>query len=231
MTLIVGDRLASGRFFSSGSPRARGSSFDLRIGAVFDTLGNKVEGPFVLKPGHMVQVISAEVFDLADNITGHVTYKMSLTRQGIWALTVGIVDPGWKGPVSTTLLNFSRIDYAIAPGDPFLRVSFYEHAPVSSSFIAVPQPLDDYIVDLRKISMSRFAETFLDQNELASKAGGTVLNRIRKESLVWVAAIAIIFSLIQLTSTYLQIRFGSSTEEINKLQARIEGLEQRLAKH
>src|SRR5271170_2161389 len=106
MTLIAGAELASRHFLKSGNPKRRGSSFELTIGSIFDHDGNRVDGPFKLKPGHMVQVVSAEIFDLPDNVTGHVTYKTTLTKIGIWALTVGIVDPGWKAPVTTTLLNF-----------------------------------------------------------------------------------------------------------------------------
>ena len=109
MTLLAGNALDPKRFFTSGNPQVQGSSFDLTIGCIFDHQGKKVVGPFTIKPGHMVQVVSSEELKLSDQVTGHVTYKTTLTRQGIWALTVGIVDPGWTGPVSTTLLNFSRV--------------------------------------------------------------------------------------------------------------------------
>src|SRR5690348_9613144 len=106
MTLITGNALDPKTFFKEGQPSLQGSSFDLTIGSIFDQEGKKVEGLFTLKPGHMVQVVSTEVFNLSDRVTGHVTYKTTLTKKGIWALTVGIVDPGWDGPVATTLLNF-----------------------------------------------------------------------------------------------------------------------------
>lgn len=140
MALLTGSDLVADRFFVSGAPVARGSSFDLTVGTILDHNGNKVDGPFVLKPGYMVQVVSAEVFKLPDAVTGHVTYKTALTRRGIWALTVGIVDPGWNGPVTTTLLNFSRIDCAVAPGDAFLRVSFFGHAPAALASRKVIRP-------------------------------------------------------------------------------------------
>ena len=106
MRLITWENLNVERFFSSGTPVRRASSFDLTIGAIFNHRGQRIEGSYLLEPGQMVQVVSQEVFSLPRNITGHVTYKTSLTKKGIWALTVGIVDPGWKGPVATTLLNF-----------------------------------------------------------------------------------------------------------------------------
>jgi dUTPase len=198
MTLVSGNLLDPKRFFKIGEPSPQGSSFDLTIGSIFDHKGKKVEGPFAIKPGHMVQVVSSEVFSLSDRFTGHVTYKTTLTKKGIWALTVGIVDPGWDGPVATTLLNFSRIDHAIAAGDSFLRVSFFEHEPVPSNKLRKAPPLDVYLKDIQKTAACMFPATFLDSERISEVAGAKVLNRIRKEALVWVAAIAVLFTLLQL---------------------------------
>ncbi|RYG97164.1 MAG: hypothetical protein EON58_10395, partial [Alphaproteobacteria bacterium] len=110
--LVTGDGLDAKRFFQVGSPKALTTSFELTVGRIYNTEGQEVDGPFVLKPGHMVQVVSAEIFNLGPDVTGHVTYKTTLTRIGIWALTVGIVDPGWTCPIGTTLLNFSRSDFS-----------------------------------------------------------------------------------------------------------------------
>src|SRR5580700_2190109 len=197
MTLVSGNSLDPKRFFKIGEPSPQGSSFDLTIGSIFDHKGKKVEGPFTIKPGHMVQVVSSEVFSLSDRFTGHVTYKTTLTKKGIWALTVGIVDPGWDGPVATTLLNFSRVDHAIAYGDPFLRVSIFEHDPVPSDKLRKAPPLEDYLTDIQKTAATMFPPTFLDSEKISEVAGAKVLDRIRKEALVWVVAIAVLFTVIQ----------------------------------
>jgi hypothetical protein len=176
MTLVAADALDPKRFFGEGcEPLRQGSSFDLTIGGIYDSKGQKVAGPFTLKPGHMVQVASAQVFDLPDQITGHVTYKTTLTSKGIWALMVGIVDPGWDAPISTTLLNFSRIDHVISEGDPFLRVSFFRHAPVPSDCLRKAPP--DYLKNVQRAAASTFPETFLNHKEIARRAGVTATTR------------------------------------------------------
>lgn len=234
MSLIAGDDLVSEKFFSSGNARPRGSSFDLTVGSIFDHNGVKAQGPFRLKPGHMVQIVSAEVFNLPPTITGHVTYKTQLTRIGIWALTVGIVDPGWKGPVSTTLLNFSSVEHPIAQGDSFLRVSFFDHAIVSSSHLPTScLPEDLYLQDIQKTAMTRFPETFLNQEAIVLQAGNRVLDRIRSEGIVWIAAIAVIFTVIQivapLASDSLRRIFSEPKDmEITQLRRKIEALESRV---
>ena len=197
MSLIIGESLKPERFFSTGKGIVRASGFDLTIGTIFDHDGKKIDGPFRLKLGHMVQVVSAEIFKLPSTVTGHVTYKTSLTRQGIWALTVGIVDPGWEAPIATTLLNFSRVDHAIDAGDAFLRVSFFEHDPVPAAMMAKSPAVSAYLADVKRIAMTRFPPTFLNQQQIAKEAGDKVLKRIRLEGLAWVAVIAAIFTIIQ----------------------------------
>jgi deoxycytidine triphosphate deaminase len=135
MSLITGNALDPNRFFSAGKAVSRGTSFDLSIGTIYDHEGKLVAGDFKLDPGQMVQVVSAEIFNLPETVTGHVTYKTTLTKQGIWALTIGIVDPGWNGPVTTSLLNFSKVPYLLKGGDAFLRVSLFEHPPIASEYI------------------------------------------------------------------------------------------------
>jgi hypothetical protein len=232
MALVAGNALDPKKFFKSGDPVVQGSSFDLTIGCIFDHKGKRVDGPFTIEPGHMVQVVSAEVFNLSDRVTGHATYKTTLTKKGIWALTVGIVDSGWDGPVATTLLNFSRVDHAIAEGDAFLRVSLFEHDPIPAERVRKAPPLDVYLKDIQKTAASSFPTTFLDTEKIAETAGGKVLERVRKEALVWVAGIALLFTVLQL-AVNLTSRPDRASAEVTKrdfddLRATMDAMQARL---
>ncbi len=236
MALVTGKALDSKKYFRSGEPVVQASSFDLTIGRIFDHKGKKVEGPFTIKPGHMVQVVSAEVFSLSDRVTGHVTYKTTLTKKGIWALTVGIVDPGWDGPVATTLLNFSRVDYAIAEGDAFLRVSLFEHDPVPAERLRKAPPLEAYLKDVQKTAASNFPNTFLDSEKIAEAAGNNVLERVRKEALVWVASVALLFTLLQLGTPFVSRWLERASVEVTKrefddLRTKMDTMQNRLFKY
>jgi hypothetical protein len=236
MALVAGNALDPKKFFKSGEPVAQGSSFDLTIGSIFDNEGKKVDGPFTIKPGHMVQVVSSEVFNLSDRVTGHATYKTTLTKKGIWALTVGIVDPGWDGPVATTLLNFSRVDHAIAEGDAFLRVSLFEHDPVPSNRLRKAPPLEAYLKDIQKTAASNFPTTFLDTEKIAEAAGKNVLERVRKEALVWVACIALLFTVIQLAAPFVSRWLDRATTDVTKrdfndLRDRMDAMQAKITKY
>lgn len=232
MTLVAGSGLDPKRFFKSGNPQVQGSSFDLTIGCIFDDHGKRVDGPFTLNPGHMVQVVSAEEIQLSDRLTGHVTYKTTMTRHGIWALTVGIVDPGWEGPIATTLLNFSKIPQAVAEGDAFLRVSFFEHEPAAK--LRTAPSLENYMKDIQKIAASKFPITFLDTNTITEAAGKRVLDRIRSDALAWVVGIALLFTVAQITvqliAPWIPSAGRPTASEVEALRDRLTSLQEKLLK-
>ncbi len=233
MTLIAGQALDPKKFFSSGKGVVHGSSIDLTIGEIIDGEGKMASDPFILKPGEIVQVISAEVFDLPGYVTGHVTYKTTLTHQGIWALTVGIVDPGWTGPLTTTLLNFSKVCYPIHRGDEFLRVSFFEHAPVHRKHMRRAPPLSEYVKKQQKAA-SLFPTTFLDREAIAAMASHGVMNRFRTEGLAWVALIAIVLAAAQYVADFGSYSFPpdrsekEAKAEMESLKRELESLKERL---
>lgn len=232
MSIVTGAALNPARFFHPGSvPTAQASSFDLSVGHIYDCKGQELHGPFVLKPGAMVQVVSAEVFDLKDDVTGHVTYKTGLTKEGIWALTVGIVDPGWDGPIATTLLNFSRVDHTIHIGSPFLRVTFFEHPPVPSTTLRRSPPLDRYLREVQSLASSRFPETFLDIDRIASKASRDVMDKIRNVGLAWFGATAILFAVIQVMAPPVSrmVEGFLPTKELRELHIELDQLRSEIA--
>ena len=209
MTVLAANALDATKFFKESNPVEQGSSFDPTVGSIFDHTGTKVAGPFVLEPGHTVQVISAEVFNLPANVTGHVTYKTSLTQKGIWALTVGIVDPGWDGPISTTLLNFSKVAYAISEGDAFLRVILLEHAPAKDEKLRKAPRQDVYVKEVQRAAATLFPRTFLDKDAIAIQAGQRVMEQIRNQALAWIAGIAILFTLMQFIADFASFKLSN----------------------
>ena len=202
MTLLAGDELVPSRFFTAGNAIRRASSFDLTVGSIYDDTGTKVDGPFILRPNGMVQVTSAEVFNLPADITAHVSYKTSLTSKGIWALTVGIVDPGWNCPISTTLFNFSKAPVAVQTGDIFLRVSFFRHERVDDALLQRGPAVPDYAKSVQRTAGTLFPKKFLDTDALAEAAGQLAMEQMKKSALSWVAAVAILFAVIQWVSSW-----------------------------
>jgi deoxycytidine triphosphate deaminase len=228
MTLISGKALDPKRFFKDGKGSAQGSSFDLTIGKIFGANGQEIIETFKLRPGHMVQVMSEEVFQLQNNVTGHVTYKTSLTRIGVWALTVGIVDPGWSGPIATTLLNFSRTDFAVQRGDPFLRVSFFEHDEVPAKSLRKSPSESEYAKGVSQLAVTKFSKTFLNRKKIERRAGNDVMNRIRNQALAWVAGIVVVFTIAQIVVAFFVPKLDSSASELFAAKTELMRIEREL---
>ncbi|RUV57358.1 hypothetical protein EOA64_26450 [Mesorhizobium sp. M1A.F.Ca.IN.022.02.1.1] len=233
MKLLAADDLNATSFFSEGRPLKRGSSFELTVGVIVDQDGNRTTGPYVLKPGEMVQVVSKEVFRLPDNVTGHVTYKTALTRHGIWALTVGIVDPGWEGPIGTTLLNFSKVDFPVDRGQTFLRVTLFKHAKVPPALLPKSVTSPEYIRDIQKIASTEFPRTFLNSDAIAKSAGDAVMARMQKVGIAWITVIAAIFTVIQIVLTILPIGLNyvlnaPTNKSIEELTKQVKQVDSRL---
>lgn len=231
MSLITGSALVKERFFSAGNARSNGTSFDLTIGAFFDSDGNRINGDYLLEPGNMVQVVSAEVFNLPDTVTGHVSYKTEMTKKGIWGLTIGIVDPGWNGPVTTSLLNFSKARHTLHAGKAFLRVSLFEHPPVPEKYIRKmrERSVDDYMLVVQDAALNTFPKTFLDMEGVSKRARNGVLRRFRSEAMIFVALIGVLFTVIQLVlnSTY-RGSMLQANDEFGRMRTKVELLETRM---
>jgi deoxycytidine triphosphate deaminase len=169
--MIVGTDILTRGLVTGGSPQnLKNSTFDLTVGEII-AIGKKAVlarrkerlTTYYLEPREMVWVLSREEFALPKNVTGLATLRTTYTKQGILALNVGIIDPLFRGPISTALINFSDKPRRIDIGDKFFRVAFFEHADVSAFHIG-DESLErgKYINDLESVSYSDFATSFLN---------------------------------------------------------------------
>lgn len=81
---------------------------------------------FFLEPRGMVVAVSNEIFDMPNDVVGYTTVKNALSLKGVMAINVGIVDPLYKGPISSALINFGKEKIELKKGDTFLRMTFHE---------------------------------------------------------------------------------------------------------
>jgi deoxycytidine triphosphate deaminase len=182
--MIVGnDILTRGLIAGGTANNLKNSTYDLTVGeiipigksAINALLHARARGiapprTHFLEPRDMVWVLSAEEFSLPNNVTGLATLRTTFTKQGILALNVGIIDPLFRGPISTALINFSDRPRPISLGDKFFRVAFFEHADVTA-FHRRDENLvrAAYLHDLETASYSDFAPSFLNIPEYDDK--------------------------------------------------------------
>jgi dUTPase len=142
-------------------------SYDATVGEII-ACGRRIQqDTFMLSSRGVVWVISQEEFTLPDDITGLVTLRTTWAHEGVFALNVGVLDPGWKGPVATALVNFGRDPFEIKKGDSFFRVLFFDCDSVSASTTG-PNSREAYLADIAKKSRG-FSETFLNMSSLVDE--------------------------------------------------------------
>src|SRR5207249_9350945 len=82
----------------------RSASYDASVGRIIRPRGSVNDGTTYLEPQEMIVVTSAERINLPQDIAGYAMPKTSLCIEGVLALSTGIVDPGYSGPISSILI-------------------------------------------------------------------------------------------------------------------------------
>ena len=146
----------------------RDASYDLTIKDLVTSEG-KIVDEYLLPAQGIVKVISAEEVRMPQDVVGYVLVKTGLCNEGVLALNIGIVDPGFEGPLQSALINFGKTDIRLHAGDVFSRISFHAlNAPGSTRPAAVSR---DSVQRSVKQQIDRFLPaTFLDIPKTAEKA-------------------------------------------------------------
>ena len=176
----------------------RNASYDLRIDRIV-TVGGEEVAEYIMPPQGMAEVISAERVAMPDDVAGYALVKTSLCNQGILAINIGIIDPGYSGLISSTLINFSKSPFVLRKGDVFLRLTFQEYRPQARvAHMAVGDA--EYLADKKDKVKKHFSERFLDikktAEEVAKPVTESLLEEWKKRLFIWVPVFAFAFALL-----------------------------------
>jgi dUTPase len=149
----------------------RSTTYDATIGDIISEGELIKNDTFMLEKRGVVWVVSAEEFEFGATKTGLATLKTTWTHKGVLALNVGVIDPGWKGPLATALVNFSGGRISLKKGDPFFRVMVFSHK--QTKFASVGKERDGYVGEIMDRSRL-FATTFLDTHSLVDEVATKV---------------------------------------------------------
>jgi len=194
MALLSGVAIEARNIIINSSPQGfRNASYDLRIDTIITPKAEE-ETDFILPAQGMVEVISAERVQLPADIAGYALVKTSLCNQGILALNIGIIDPGYSGRMSSTLINFGKNPFTLRRGDPFLRLTFHEYAAQEQiRFVAVADP--EYFEDKKQKVYKYFSDRFLDIKRTVEEIIGPVSKQVvdewRNQLLKWIPVAAV----------------------------------------
>ncbi len=223
MVLIAAD-IQSKSIVKGAKPDGwRATTYDATVGC---TIRGGVEinaTDYTLPPRSIVWVISNETFALPDDVTGLATLKTQWTHEGVLALNVGIVDPGWDGPLAAALVNFGSSDFTFSKGDKFFRLLFHNHKSTGSNKIV--KTMEIYKKEIMQRSRL-FSPTFLSMESLTREVSSEVL-RLPK----WGYILAFLAVVVSFIAIYAPIAVSVWTDyyvgkpKIEELESRVDELE------
>jgi|HubBroStandDraft_6_1064221.scaffolds.fasta_scaffold387416_2 deoxycytidine triphosphate deaminase len=166
----------------------RFSTYDVSISHIITSDGLPVE-TYKLPPMGIIEVISAERLWLPADICAVAHVKTGLCNEGLLTLNTGIVDPGWRGRVSSYILNFSKNDHLLLAGEVFLRITFHKlNASDPRNFTDVNDA--QYVADRRKRIVETFSPYFLDLPKIIEKSVDANLGKFRDAAVKYIPAFA-----------------------------------------
>jgi len=154
------------------------------------------ENGIVLEPQGMVRVISSEYFRVPDNVVGYALTKNGLSNACVLAINLGIVDPGYHGPISSTLINFGKEAFVITRDTTFLRLTFHWCAadPNKRTFPALSH--DQYVARTATEVRRYCSDTFLNLSATAREAGEQAFGRYRNWAIAAATILAAVLAIV-----------------------------------
>jgi len=112
--LLNRDEIEKSNFIAEGfkTEALRTAGYDLRVRTMIVKRDGKAEtftDDCDLLPQGIVAVVSEEVVKLPADVCAFASVKTGLCREGVVAINVGLIDPGWEGPISSVMLNFGKM--------------------------------------------------------------------------------------------------------------------------
>jgi len=229
----------------------RAASYDLRIGKLIKPDG-EVTDSYTLPAQGIVEVISKERVNIPGDVAGFAMVKTSLCNEGLLALNIGILDPGWNGPISSFLINFGKNERLLTSDEVFLRLTFHQLSAATPLVKFVTKNDDEYMSDRRRQVVARFAKSFLNISQVIEKFTEETFITYRNRALAYVSSAAFVLAILTfllnfgnlllvhkwlqpsdtVKSELLQTSLERQTRELidqnNALHDRIEQLEKRL---
>jgi dUTPase len=197
-SLLSGEEIKANALVDQGEEKLfRASTYDLSVGDIIPAGGEICgDSKYSLPPGGMVRVVSKESLKLPDTITGHVLLKNELCTRGVLAINIGVVDPGFEGPISSTLINFGRETCVVEKGIPFLRVSFHRSPQSPKSKASAKYDRDAYLKRVKQEVLAYSGPTFLNMDAMTAKAAEKALVSFKEGLVMWATFIAVLIALL-----------------------------------
>jgi hypothetical protein len=155
---------------------------------------------------------------------------------------MGLIDPGYEGPLSTTLVNFSSQEFTITIGSPFLRLCFNPIINPDSNSSPTRQRYNDYLVSKKRKATQYFGDYFLNPDQFLESIADKTYKKYRNTLIIAVSVATLFIAGATYFATYYAAglsfsemlwrdRLSAETSpamKIREMEKRIEELENKL---
>jgi deoxycytidine triphosphate deaminase len=172
----------------------RATTYDVSIGEIIPAESASGGSEYNLPPGGTVRVVSRELLRFPNNITGHALLKNELCRKGVLAINIGVIDPGFHGPISSTLINFGRREFVVKQGAPFLRISFHRCPSSLKADKSAKYDREQYISRVKDEVAAYMAPTFLNMEATAATAAEKAFLSFKNGLVIWATLAAVLLA-------------------------------------
>lgn len=223
---------------------AKSASYNLTAGKVF-VAGKEKKLPCTVKPQEMFVIVSRETIEIPPGQVGYAMPKTGLCFEGILCLNTGVIDPGYKGRLSTVAINFDKEDFEIEDAREFLRIVVHQLSDPNAADPGRATTDDKYLKD-RKQDTKRYPRTFLDVPGQFRRIADSVLGRQTTQMMMMLTVLAAVIGLFtvgawlwsesRIASTverYVSFATGSTPpgvvdKRIKALQAQVDSLRKKI---
>lgn len=172
-------------------------SYSVRIGKVFlpesgDEYDFQKHKSFPLGPSEVVLIETTESLEMPNNLYGFYTPLQSRANEGVMLVNGSLIEPAYKGKLSSYLVNISSKTIRLFPNDKIAKITFVQVDKSFNNAVGITVSDEDYSKNVSR-NASEFHKTFvnLDGRDEA------IAKRIKKN----IIAGGIVFAIIALFST------------------------------
>ena len=166
-------------------------AYTLRVGAIFEPKSGikevrppRVKGGgerllWTIGPTECLVVMTKEVMNIPEDICAYYHPLQRLAAQGLLLINASIIEPGYRGPLSCFLVNFSSQDVVIAAEQEIAKITFHKLNAAPTSLKAMEKRTADYEIGLSQ-SARIFEKSFLGIKSIQNRAAESAKKQIKK---------------------------------------------------
>jgi dUTPase len=146
---------------------------------------NLTTGPFLLRPGQIVTLVSEEELELPPTVGGMLFPPNRVAQEGVLGFNSGHIDPEYKGPVNLRIVNLSEKDYQVSSRMEFATVLLFPLHDLSHAVETTERPQTQWLCErgpyesrLKEVVLSRGGQAFSPPNEVFDRMLTSGLRRL-----------------------------------------------------